>query len=57
MELKKQYMDMKCKVCGYIYNPQDNKPAIGKDTLFEDLPDKYSCPQCGAKKRLFTEIE
>lgn len=50
-------MDMKCKVCGYIYNPQDNKPAIGKDTLFEDLPDKYSCPQCGAKKRLFTEIE
>lgn len=46
-------MPMKCKVCGFIYNPEEYKE---KGTPFEDLPDTYKCPSCGAKKRLFVEV-
>ncbi|VFQ87234.1 unnamed protein product [Cuscuta campestris] len=37
-----------CRDCGYIYN--DRKP-------FENLPDKYFCPVCGAPKRRFRAYE
>ena len=38
--------------CGYIYNPDkgDKKGKIVKDTHFEDLPDDWVCPICGAGK-------
>jgi rubredoxin len=36
--------------CGYIYNPDkgDRKGKIPKGTRFEDLPDDWKCPICGA---------
>ena len=39
--------------CGYIYNPDkgDRKGKIPKGTLFEDLPDDWKCPVCGARMR------
>uniref|UniRef100_A0A7N0SVR2 Rubredoxin-like domain-containing protein n=2 Tax=Kalanchoe fedtschenkoi TaxID=63787 RepID=A0A7N0SVR2_KALFE len=33
-----------CRDCGYIYNDK---------TPFDNLPDKYFCPVCGAPKRRF----
>lgn len=48
-------MAMKCKVCAYIYDSNDNKEE-DKGKSFEELPDTYKCPSCGAKKRLFTEV-
>ena len=38
--------------CGYIYNPDkgDRKGKIPKGTRFEDLPDDWKCPICGAGK-------
>lgn len=39
-----------CIVCDWIYDEE------GKDTLFEELPEDYVCPQCGAIKDLF-EVE
>ena len=36
--------------CGYIYDPDrgDRKGHIPKGTKFEDLPDDWKCPVCGA---------
>ena len=45
--LMKKY---KCKVCGYIYDPEvgDSRSGITPGTSFEDLKDNWRCPQCGA---------
>lgn len=40
----------KCKICGYVYDEEKEK------VKFEDLPDDYKCPICGAKKSDFYEI-
>lgn len=47
-----------CTVCGYVYDPQQGDPDNGVDpgTKFEDLPDDWDCPVCGASKDDF-EIE
>jgi rubredoxin len=44
-----------CTVCGYIYNPEDGDPdnGIAPGTRFEDLPDDWACPVCGATKDQF----
>ncbi|MBC8433584.1 MAG: rubredoxin [Desulfobacterales bacterium] len=47
-----------CTVCGYVYDPQQGDPDNGIDpgTKFEDVPDDWDCPVCGASKDDF-EIE
>jgi rubredoxin len=47
-----------CEVCGYVYDPQQGDPDNGIDpgTKFEDLPDDWDCPVCGASKDDF-ELE
>ena len=45
----------KCGVCGYLYDlragdPQGHIPA---GTAFEDLPEDWTCPLCGASKSDF----
>jgi flavin reductase (DIM6/NTAB) family NADH-FMN oxidoreductase RutF/rubredoxin len=44
-----------CSVCGYVYNPAEGDPAAGiaPGTAFEDLPDSWVCPVCGAPKSEF----
>jgi len=44
-----------CSVCGYVYDPQDGDPdnEIEPGTSFDDLPDDWTCPVCGATKDLF----
>lgn len=46
-----------CNVCGYIYNPEEGDPdgGIAPGTLFEDIPDDWVCPTCGATKEDFEE--
>ena len=48
-----------CKNCGYIYDPQLGDPDndIEPETDFEDLPKKWVCPDCGAKKGRFDMYE
>ena len=48
----KQYI---CSVCGFVYDeaaglPDDGFPA---GTKFEQLPDSWTCPLCGAAKSEF----
>ncbi|MFH1033134.1 MAG: rubredoxin [Pseudomonadota bacterium] len=44
-----------CGVCGYVYDPAKGDPDsnIPAGTAFEDLPDDWSCPVCGATKDQF----
>jgi len=61
-QLKKGANKMKkyeCTVCGYIYDPQAGDPEnnIEPGTAFEDLPDDWVCPECGAGKEDFEPVE
>jgi len=44
-----------CTLCGYIYDPEQGIPeeGIAPGTAFEDLPDDFVCPICGAGKEEF----
>ena len=45
-----------CDVCGYIYDPAIGDPdgKISAGTAFENLPDDWVCPLCGASKESFS---
>jgi flavin reductase (DIM6/NTAB) family NADH-FMN oxidoreductase RutF/rubredoxin len=45
-----------CNVCGYIYDPAVGDPEGGvpAGTAFENLPDDWVCPVCGAGKDQFS---
>ncbi len=48
----------KCNVCGYVYDPAegDSTAGIAAGTPFEDLPDSWVCPVCGAPKSEFEKV-
>jgi flavin reductase (DIM6/NTAB) family NADH-FMN oxidoreductase RutF len=48
-----------CTACGYVYHPEDGDPnsGIAPGTSFEDLPDSWVCPVCGAEKSDFAKRE
>ena len=43
-------MKYKCDVCGFIYDEET------EGTKFDELPDSWICPLCGADKDSFNEI-
>jgi flavin reductase (DIM6/NTAB) family NADH-FMN oxidoreductase RutF/rubredoxin len=49
----------KCKICGYIYDPQkgDAESNIKSGTSFDELPKDWLCPICGADKSEFVKQE
>jgi flavin reductase (DIM6/NTAB) family NADH-FMN oxidoreductase RutF/rubredoxin len=44
-----------CSVCGYVYDPAKGDPdgGIVPGTRFEDIPESWTCPVCGADKSKF----
>lgn len=48
-----------CTVCGYVYDPANGDPDNGvePDTAFDDLPEDWVCPICGADKSQFEQQE
>ncbi len=48
-----------CTVCGYVYDPTlgDSDGGIAPGTAFEDIPDSWVCPICGASKSEFRKLE
>jgi rubredoxin len=48
-----------CTICGYVYDPEQGDPDNGIDpgTPFENLPDDWECPVCGAAKDDFEKEE
>jgi len=48
-----------CSICGYVYDPAEGDPLAGvaAGVTFEDLPDDWVCPECGASKDAFEPVE
>jgi len=48
-----------CTVCGYVYDPALGDPdgGIKPGTPFEEIPDDWVCPVCGAAKAEFERME
>ncbi len=46
-------------MCEYVYDPAKGDPdnGIQPGTAFEDLPDDWVCPLCGAEKEHFEKID
>lgn len=48
-----------CDVCGYVYDPTIGDPTQGikKGTSFAELPEDWTCPDCGVTKENFSPLE
>ncbi|MEW5794751.1 MAG: rubredoxin [Candidatus Zixiibacteriota bacterium] len=47
-----------CDSCGWVYDPEHGVPELDIEPglPFEDLPDEFACPECGAgKEELYPE--
>ena len=45
----------RCVICDYIYDPELGDPdsGIAPGTSFDDIPEDWVCPLCGADKSNF----
>ena len=60
--MAQQAMDYKaymCVICGWIYEEESGLPEAGIEpgTRWEDIPEDFVCPECGATKDDFEMIE
>ena len=48
-----------CSSCGFIYDPDEGDPdgGIPPGTNFDEIPDTWFCPVCGARKADFEKLE
>ena len=46
-------------VCGFVYDEEQGLPDadIAPGTRWEDVPETWTCPDCGARKDEFELIE
>jgi flavin reductase (DIM6/NTAB) family NADH-FMN oxidoreductase RutF/rubredoxin len=58
-EVASKVAKYRCTVCGYIYDPAQGDPdgGIKPGTPFEEIPDTWVCPVCGASKDQFEKVE
>ena len=45
-----------CDICGYVYDPAIGDPDndVNPGTAFDDIPDGWTCPTCGAGTESFS---
>jgi len=50
---------LECKICWYVYDPAagDEVWQTAPGTAFSQLPEHWSCPQCGASKQDFLLLD
>jgi len=48
-----------CELCGWVYDPAVGDPTqdVAPSTSFEDLPEDWECPDCGAGKDDFERLD
>ncbi|AUN15239.1 rubredoxin [Paraclostridium sordellii] len=48
-----------CDVCQYVYDPElgDPENGVAPGTKWEDVPEDWVCPECGADKSSFSKYE
>jgi len=58
-ERRRQMQKYVCTLCGYVYDPAVGDPdnGVDPDTPFENVPDDWLCPICGAGKEDFEETD
>ena len=46
-----------CSICGYVYDPAAGDPdnGVAPGTKFENIPEDWVCPVCGAPKSEFNK--
>ncbi len=46
-----------CSVCGWVYDEADGAPDYGvaPGTTWDEVPEDFVCPLCGADKSMFDE--
>lgn len=49
----------KCIMCGFVYDESRGMPdeGIQRGTAWADIPDEWSCPECGMAKAAFQMVE
>ncbi|WP_271669767.1 rubredoxin [Bradyrhizobium sp. CCBAU 51627] len=49
----------RCAYCAHVYDEAQGDPdsGIAPGTRFEDIPDDWQCPECGAAKGDYHLIE
>ena len=54
-----EYKDYLCVVCGFVYSEAAGLPEEGfsPGTRWEDIPENWVCPECGAAKEDFEMVE
>lgn len=54
-----QYRKFLCVVCNYVYDEEKGDPDSGlaPGTKWDDIPEDWSCPECGVTKSDFEEIK
>ena len=59
MSENNEYRTWMCLICGWIYEEQKGCPEEGlaPGTRWEDIPEDWTCPDCGAVKEDFEMIE
>ena len=52
----KAYM---CVICGFVYEEEKGLPeqGIAPGTVWNDVPENFKCPECGATKTDFEMVE
>ncbi|MGR6138706.1 rubredoxin [Stenotrophomonas maltophilia group sp. LNF259] len=48
-----------CVVCGFLYSEAEGLPGegIAPGTRWEDIPETWTCPDCGVTKADFEMVE
>lgn len=48
-----------CEICGWEYDPEIGDPDsdVAAGTAWEDVPEDWTCPICGAPKSSFSPVE
>lgn len=47
-----------CSVCGYLYDDESTEKNIeNKPIPFQELPEDWTCPDCGVSPDLFEETQ
>ena len=47
----------RCTICGYVYDTEtgEERRDLAPGTAWEDVPDDFKCPLCGAVRNMFRE--
>ena len=58
-ESQVQFKTWMCLICGFVYDEAAGLPdeGIAPGTRWEDIPETWTCPDCGAAKSDFQMVE